>query len=135
MQSRDDFPSHWLSATPLGVRSLVKPPMQCVNVDVKNKDAIEEIYELRKIPRATTEERHCFILVGYQGLHFVHMPDVVLVCEAIHWCTGFRIALISQFAVTMNGLVAPPLQFFADRSLAGAGNAFDQKIPPAHSAW
>jgi hypothetical protein len=32
----------------------------------------------------------------------------------------------------MNGLVAAPLQFCADRRFAGAGNAFNQIISPAH---
>ena len=46
--------------------------------------------------------------------------------------TGFRIALVSQFAVTVNGLVAAPLQFIADRSLAGARKALDQIVSDAH---
>jgi hypothetical protein len=61
------------------------------------------------------------------------MPDVALVSEAIRRFTRIRIALIGQFPVTMNGLIAAPLQFSADRSLTGAGNAFDQIVPPAHS--
>ena len=32
----------------------------------------------------------------------------------------------------MNGLVAAPLQFCADRRFAGAGNAFDQIVSDAH---
>jgi len=59
------------------------------------------------------------------------MPNVVLMCEAIRRFTSFRIALISQFAVTMNGMVATPLQFIADRRFAGAGNAFNQIISNA----
>jgi hypothetical protein len=56
---------------------------------------------------------------------------VVLVCEAIRRFTGFRIASISQFAVTMSGMVAAPLQFIADRSFAGAGKAFNQIVSNA----
>lgn len=46
MQSRNEFPFHWLSAVPLIVRSLVKPPIQCVpiqcvKVDFKDKNAIK----------------------------------------------------------------------------------------------
>jgi hypothetical protein len=74
-----------------------------------------------------------FILVGDQGLYSIHMPNVVLVCQAIRRFTGFRIALVSQFAVTMNGTVAAPLQFIADRSFAGARKAFNQIISNAHS--
>jgi hypothetical protein len=57
---------------------------------------------------------------------------VVLVCEAIRRFTSFRIASISQFAVTMNGMVAAPLQFIADLSFARAGNAFNQIVSNAH---
>src|SRR5262249_31157262 len=34
----------------------------------------------------------------------------------------------------MNGLVAAPLQFCADRRFAGAGNAFNKIISPAHGS-
>jgi hypothetical protein len=34
----------------------------------------------------------------------------------------------------MNGLVAAPLQFGTDRRFAGAGNAFNQVISPAHGS-
>ena len=39
-QSGNDFPFHWHPAAPLLVRSLVKPPIQCVKVDLKDKNAI-----------------------------------------------------------------------------------------------
>jgi len=45
MQSRNEFPFHWLSAAPLIVQSLVKPPIQCVKVDFKDKSAVKQIYE------------------------------------------------------------------------------------------
>jgi hypothetical protein len=70
--------------------------------------------------------------VGDQGSHLLYIPDVVLVSEAFHRFTSFRIATISQLAVAMNGVVASSLQFIANRSLAGAGKAFDQIIPDAH---
>lgn len=60
------------------------------------------------------------------------MPNVVLMCEAIRRFTSYRITLISQFAVAMNGMVAAPLQFIADRSFAGAGKALNQIISLAH---
>jgi hypothetical protein len=71
-------------------------------------------------------------MVSGQSFHFVYIPDVVLMSETIRRFTSFRIASISQFAVTMNGVVAASLQFIADGSLAGAGKAFDQIIPDAH---
>lgn len=41
MQSRNEFPFRWLSAAPPIVRSLVKPPIQCVKVDFKDEDAVK----------------------------------------------------------------------------------------------
>ena len=58
-------------------------------------------------------------------------------------CTRFPDALVEpvseitsicQFPVTMNGLVDAPLQFCADHRFAGAGNAFNQIISPAHGS-
>jgi hypothetical protein len=50
---------------------------------------------------------------------------VVLVSEAIHRFTSFRIAPVSQLAVAMNGVVPAALQLITNGSLAGAGKAFD----------
>jgi hypothetical protein len=41
MQSRNEFPFRRLSAAPLIVRSLVKPPVQCAKVDLKDKSAVK----------------------------------------------------------------------------------------------
>jgi len=71
--------------------------------------------------------------VGDQGSHLLDIPDVVLVSEAFHRFTGFRIASISQLAVAMDGVVAAALQLITNGSLTGAGKAFDQIIPPAHA--
>ena len=48
-------------------------------------------------------------MVGDQRFHFVYIPDVVLVPKTIRRFTGFPIAAICQFAVTMNGVVAASL--------------------------
>ena len=40
MQSRNEFPFRSFSA-PLIFRSLVKPPVQCVKVDLKDKNAVK----------------------------------------------------------------------------------------------
>jgi hypothetical protein len=77
-------------------------------------------------PRTAAEKCCRLILVCDRGFYFIYMPNVVLVCEAIRRFASFRIASISQFVVTMNGMVAAPLQFIADRSFAGAGKAFNQ---------
>ena len=85
MQSRNEFPFRWLSAAPLIVRSLVKPPIQCVKVDFKGKTPSIKSINFEKF----------------------------------------------LFAVTMNGMVAAPLQFIAHRSFAGAGKAFNQIVSNA----
>jgi hypothetical protein len=72
------------------------------------------------------------MLVGDQGFYSVHVSDVVLVRQAIRRFTSFRVALISQFGVTIDGIVTASLQFFANRSLAGAGNALNQIVSDAH---
>ena len=41
MQSRNQFTFRWLSAAPLRVRSLIKPPIQCVKVDFEDENAVE----------------------------------------------------------------------------------------------
>jgi hypothetical protein len=81
-------------------------------------------------------------MVGDQGLCFLYIPNVVLgpedsrglTREAIRRFTGFRIAKISQVTVTVtvDGMVAAPLQFVADCGFAAAGNAFNQVISHAH---
>src|ERR1700691_951064 len=40
MQSRNEFPFRLFSA-PLIFRSLIKPPVQCVKVDLKDKNAVK----------------------------------------------------------------------------------------------
>jgi hypothetical protein len=44
MQSHNEFPFRLFSA-PLIFRSLVKPPVQCVKVDLKYENAVKQIYE------------------------------------------------------------------------------------------
>ena len=45
------------------------------------------------------------------------------------------IAPIFQLPITMYDMVTAPLQFFSNRSFAGAGNAFDQIISDAHPVF
>jgi len=71
--------------------------------------------------------------VGDQRSHFLHVPDVVLVSDAFHRFASLRIAPIRELAVAMDGVVPAALQLIANGSLAGAGKAFDQIIPPAHA--
>ncbi len=50
MPSRDEFPFSRNPAAPFTVRSCVKPPIQCVKVDFKDKDAVEQVQKLREVP-------------------------------------------------------------------------------------
>ncbi|SEO03910.1 hypothetical protein SAMN05518847_105320 [Paenibacillus sp. OV219] len=126
MQAPNDFPFLW-SATPVSwvqCHSLINPPETGFQVDLKDKHAVEEINEFGKISRTTAEKCYRLFLIGDQSFYFIYMPNVVFGFKAIRRGTSFRVALISQFTVTMNGMVAAPLQFVADRSFAGTGNAY-----------
>ena len=131
MQPHDQLPFRSTPA-PLILRSLVKPPVQCVKVDLENKHLVKQIDEFWEVPRTTAKECYGFILVDDQGFHRVYMPDVVFVHgkagDALHRFTSLRIALISQLTVTIKGMVAAPLQLFTDRGLTRTGDAFDQEI-------
>lgn len=74
---------------------------------------------------------HRLLLVAAVGCRW-QSGDISEMREAIRRLTSFRIALIGQFIVTVNGMIAAPLQFFADRSFAGAGNAFNQIVSNSH---
>ena len=61
------------------------------------------------------------------GSDLLDVPDMMFVGEAIQGLAGFWIALISQFAIAMDGVVAAPSQLVAHR-FAAARNAFGK--PP-----
>jgi hypothetical protein len=50
-------------------------------------------------------------------------------CECL---ARLGVADISQDPVTMDDMVAPPLQFGSDRRFPGAGTAFDQIVLDSH---
>ncbi|SDD44803.1 hypothetical protein SAMN02799630_03412 [Paenibacillus sp. UNCCL117] len=87
------------------------------------------------IPRTAAEKCYRLILIVDQSLYFINMLNMVFGFKAIRRGTRFRVALISQLTIAMNSMVAAPLQFVADRSFAGAGNAINQVIPYAHGDW
>ena len=114
------------------MRSRVEPPVQGFEIDVEDEDLIEQVDELREVARAATEEGDALAMVGDQGLHAAHVPDVVFVRCLPRGLTSSRIALIGQFSVTVNGVVAASFQLFTDRGLARARDAFDQVVAYAH---
>src|SRR3954453_23332419 len=125
MPPDDEVAFRGLPAAPLLVRSRVKPPVQRGKVDLEDEDGVEEVEKLREVPRSTAEEGDRFPLVRGQGFHSVDIPEVVLVPPTHNRLPGFRVALVGPLAGAMNGLVAPPLEFIANGSLAGPGQAFD----------
>jgi hypothetical protein len=115
---------------PLIVRSLVKPQIQCVKVDVKDKDTVKQIDKFEKFlepPQKKVAASSWFATKAFT-LSNAKCGARVRSQPSAH---QFPDRLDSQFAVTMNGMVAAPLQFIADRSFAGAGNAFNQIISHA----
>ena len=53
--------------------------MQRGEVHFEDEDFVEQVDELREVPRATAEERSRMVAVSDEGSHLVHIPDVVLV--------------------------------------------------------
>jgi hypothetical protein len=46
--------------------SLIESPVQCVQVDLQDEDSVEQVLELREVPRPAAEEGEALILVGDQ---------------------------------------------------------------------
>ncbi len=107
MQAPNDCPLRWCATPVSGVQchSLINPPETGCQVNFKDKHAVEEIDESGEIPRTAAEKSDRLILIGDRR------------------DTRLRIALIGQLTVAMNGVVAASLQFVADRSFTGTGNA------------
>ncbi len=66
-------------------------------------------------------------LIGHQSadLRNVPHPGTLRSGATSNGLAGFWIAPIGQFPVAVDGVVAAPLQFVADRGFTGAGNAVD----------
>ena len=67
VQSDDEIALRGLRA-PLASRSLVEPPVQGFEIDVEDKDLIEQIDEPREVARAAAEEGGGLVLFGHQCL-------------------------------------------------------------------
>ena len=131
MQSLDELPLRGSSA-PLVVSSLVEPPVQGVTVDLEDEDAVEQVDDVREVPRASAEVRHLGTLVGNEGSYPVQAPHMMLVRAAGHRFTRSRVTLIGQFRIAVDRVVAASLQLPADRRLPRAGHAFNEVVPDAH---
>src|SRR6476659_2307627 len=106
MQPRDEIAFRLLSAE-LVFWSLIESPVQRVQIDLQDEDAVEQVLELREVTRAAAEEGDALILVGDQGSDFVHVPDVMpMRRHAVRRITRLRIPLIGQVGVTIDGVEA-----------------------------
>ena len=55
MQSHDEI-SFRLLCAPLVFRSLIESLFQCLEIDLQDEDAVEQVYKPREVPRAAAEE-------------------------------------------------------------------------------
>src|SRR5580692_3451108 len=60
---------------------------------------------------------------------------LALVERLFQWSPRLWIAPIFQLPITMYDMVTAPLQFFSNRSFAGARNPFDQIVSDAHPVF
>lgn len=117
---------------PLVLRALVEPPVQGFEINVEDEDPVEQIDELREVARASAEERDGLLMICHQSPHTPDVPDVVLVRSGIGRFTSRGVALVREFPVAVDGLVATPVQFSAHRGLPRSGDALDEIVADTH---
>ena len=124
---------------------LIWPPIQSsvqgLNVYIEHENLVEKVQEFVEIARAATEEGGRMGGVGSNSADLVDTPDPVGVSpnDAIRACgwsceclARLGVADIGQDPVTMDDMVASPLQFGSDRRFPSAGTAFDQIVLDSH---
>jgi len=131
MQAKDEF-AFSRSRAPLVFCSLVKPLEQGWKIDVEEEHAVEYVKEGIEVPATTAEEGHRLVATSGESLDLLYPPEVVLVPVAVGWCAGHGVALIGEFRIAVDGMVAASLQLLADGRLAASRHAFDKKVPSAH---
>jgi hypothetical protein len=74
------------------------------------------------------------VLIGHQSADLLNVPHpgTMRSGATMNGLAGFWIAPIGQFPVAVDGVVAAPLQFVADRGFTGAGNAVDDVVLDTH---
>jgi hypothetical protein len=108
MQAHDELAFRLLCAE-LVFRPLIESPVQSVQIDLQDEDPVEQVEEFRGVSRAAAEEGEALILVGDQGSDSVHRPDVMPVRRhVIRRLTRFRVPLIGQVGVTIDGVISTP---------------------------
>lgn len=131
MQARYEFAFGSVVA-PFALGPRCETLVQGFGIDVGDGDFVEEVNEVREVSRPAAEEGYRMGVVGDERLDLVDIPDVIFVASGCERLAGFWIALIGEFPVAVDCLVAAPLQLVTDGGLAGAGNAFDQIVSDAH---
>ena len=73
LYSRKGFPFLGRS-TPFGIRSGGKTPVQCLQIDLKNKHFIEQTNEAIGIPGTAAKECCRMPLIGHQSVDLRNVP-------------------------------------------------------------
>ena len=133
LEARKGFAFACRSA-PRVCRSGGKPPVQRLQIDRKHEHAIPQIGEPVGIPGTTAKERCRMGVIGHQRADRRNVPHPGTLRSGAprNGLAGVWIAPIGQFAVAVDGVVAAPLQFVADRGFTGAGNAVDDVVLDTH---
>jgi hypothetical protein len=131
MQVQNQRALIWLCAK-LIAWALRQSPVQGVEINIQNKDRIEEVDKMMKVSGAAAKEKHCNAFIRNQCFDFADIPDVMLVARPRQRFARLRIPLIGQGAITMNGMISTPQKLIAHRGLAAARNTFNQIISNAH---
>ena len=117
METNDEVALGRLGA-PFVRRALIKPVMECVAVDVEDEDFIEHVEKLVEVAGAPAEERGALVAVGCDGSNEIDVPDVMFVVGGVGGFTCLWVALVRQFSVAVDRVVATSRQLAAYRSLA-----------------
>lgn len=108
--------------------------LQRVPVNFEDEYLVEHVDETSEISRAATEKGFAVSSVSRNRADKINVPDMVLMRQARQRLSGLRTALISQFAIPVDRVIAAALQFVADRGLSRSRDAFDQVVSNSHES-
>src|SRR4029079_4679800 len=105
LEARKGF-SFACRASPLAFRSGGKTPVQRIQIDFKNENAIEHIDETAGIPGTTAKERCGMMLIGHQSAELLKVPHpgTMRLGALRNRLAGLWIAPIGQFPVAVDGV-------------------------------
>lgn len=112
METNDEVALRRLGA-PVVRRALIKPVMECVAVDVEDEDFIEHVEELVEVAGAPAEEGGALVAVGCDGSYEIDVPDVMFVVGGPAGFTCVWVALVREFSVAVDRVVATLRQLAA----------------------